>query len=77
MRRRGFSDETIRALRQCYRAVFFESDAKFDEALERAKQEFQGSVESARFLAFLADARSSDRGFLRPRNDDNGSSDEE
>lgn len=71
LKRRGFADETVRTLRQVYRAVFFEPEARFEEVLEKARADFQGSVEAQRFLDFLAEAQSSDRGFLRPgRNDD-------
>jgi UDP-N-acetylglucosamine acyltransferase len=73
LKRRGFSDETVRTLRQVYRAVFFDPEARFDEVMAKARADFQTSVEVARFLDFLAEAQSSDRGFLRPvRSDENG-----
>jgi UDP-N-acetylglucosamine acyltransferase len=77
LKRRGFTDETIRSLRQVYRTVF-STDARFEEVLPRARAEFQGSVEVQRFLDFLAEAQSSDRGFLRPsRRDENGGGEDE
>lgn len=66
LKRRGFSDETIRLLRQAYRAVFFDNDTRFEDLLERVRTEFSGSHEVKLFLDFLGDAQSSDRGFLRP-----------
>lgn len=76
LKRRGFSDETVRMLRQVYRAVFYDPETRFEEVLPRARAEFQGSVEVQKFLDFLAEAQSSDRGFLRPgRADENGDDD--
>ncbi len=73
LKRRGFSDETIKRLRQAYRAVFFDTETpKFEELLGRVRQDFVGSLEVQRFLDFLSAAQSSDRGFLRPRADENG-----
>jgi UDP-N-acetylglucosamine acyltransferase len=72
LRRRGFTDATIKLLRQAYRAVFFDSESRFEEILARARAEYQGSVEVDHFLAFLTEAQDS-RGFLRPgRGDENG-----
>jgi UDP-N-acetylglucosamine acyltransferase len=74
LKRRGFSDQTIRLLRQVYRAVFFGQEAPFQELLEKVRAEFQGSHEAKSFLDFLELAANSDRGFLRPSrgNDENG-----
>lgn len=71
LRRRGYSDETIRGLRQAYRAVFKEDTRRFEEVLERVRADFTGSVEIQHFLDFLH-ASSTSRGFLRPSNKDEG-----
>lgn len=73
LRRRGFSDLAIRKLRQAYRAVFFDTDTRFEELLERVQAELGDVAEVGQFLEFLKAARSSDRGFLRPRgSEENG-----
>ncbi|RMG11065.1 MAG: acyl-ACP--UDP-N-acetylglucosamine O-acyltransferase [Planctomycetota bacterium] len=75
LKRRGFSDSTIRLLRQSYRAVFFDTDTpRFEDLLARVRAEFQGSREVETFLDFLAQAQSTTRGFLRPaaRGEENG-----
>lgn len=78
LKRRGFSDETIRTLRAAYRGIFLERDARFEEVMGRARSEYQGSVEVTKFLDFLAEAQSSDRGFLRPgRGEENGAGDDD
>lgn len=79
MKRRGFSDETVRTLRQAYRAVFFEPDARFEEVLAKVRTDFSGSLEVQRFFDFLAEAQGSDRGFLRPGrgNEENGGDEDE
>ena len=72
LRRRGFSNETVRALRAAYRAIFNE-DLLFEQALERVKTEHAHSHEVNTLIDFLAEAQSSDRGFLRPlRPEDSG-----
>jgi UDP-N-acetylglucosamine acyltransferase len=72
LRRRGFSNETIRALRTAYRAIF-KDDVLFEQALEQVRADYAGSHEVTSLLDFLAEAQSSDRGFLRPaRSEDNG-----
>jgi acyl-[acyl carrier protein]--UDP-N-acetylglucosamine O-acyltransferase len=79
LKRRGFSDETVRTLRQAYRAVFFEPDARFEEVLAKVRTDFAGSLEVQRFFDFLAEAQGSDRGFLRPGrgNEENGADEDE
>lgn len=64
LKRAGFSDETIRALRQLYRAVF-NDEGRFEDLLARVREEFRDSVECQRFLDFL-EASQGNRGFLRP-----------
>lgn len=64
LRRRGFSEQTVRDLRQVYRQVFFD-EGKFDDLVEQAKVEFKGSHEVQRFLDFLVES-SANRGFIRP-----------
>jgi UDP-N-acetylglucosamine acyltransferase len=77
LKRRGFTEETVRSLRQAYRALFYDPEARFEEVRQKVRAEFAGSVEVQRFLEFLGEAASSDRGFLRPaRSDENGSSDD-
>jgi UDP-N-acetylglucosamine acyltransferase len=73
LKRRGFSDETIRLLRQCYRAIFFDTDTpRFEDLLARVRAEFTGSHEVKTFLDFLSTAQSTTRGFLRPTQRENG-----
>ena len=75
LKRRGFADDQIKQLRQAYRAMFFGVEGTFDEVLERVRGEFAEVPAVQQFLTFLAEAQSSDRGFLRPlRNEDNGTS---
>ena len=80
LKRRGFSDGTIKLLRQAYRAVFFDNTTpRFEDLLTRVRAKYSGSHEVKQFLDFLCDAQSSDRGFLRPRengDDGPGSSDD-
>jgi len=73
LKRRGFSDQTIRMLRQAYRAIFYDTETpRFDDLLARVRGDFAPSHEVQLFLDFLATAQSSDRGFLRPRADEKG-----
>lgn len=74
LKRRGFSDSTVKLLRQAYRAIFFDDSATFEELLAKVESEFTGSHEVKNFVDFLRAAQSSDRGFLRPaaRSEANG-----
>ena len=76
LKRHGFADETIKSLKQVYRAVF-NDEGRFEDVLARCREEFRGSVESQRFLDFLAAAQSSDRGFLRPGKGEENGADED
>lgn len=64
LRRRGFSDETIAALRQAYR-IMFRSGLKVAAAAERIRAELPTVPEVARFLSFI---EVSERGVCRPVN---------
>ncbi|MGE0708205.1 MAG: acyl-ACP--UDP-N-acetylglucosamine O-acyltransferase [Planctomycetota bacterium] len=74
LKRRGFSDQTVRLLRQAYRAIFFDTETRFEELVAQVREEFAGSHEVSRFIDFLVAAANSDRGFTRPLN--KGSDDE-
>ena len=52
--------------------MFYDSENRFEDLLDKVRADFAGSHEVNRFLDFLAAAQSSDRGFLRPRGDENG-----
>ena len=74
LKRAGFSDETIRALRQVYRGIFLD-EGRFEDILGRVRAEFRDSVECQRFLDFL-EASQGHRGFLRPGHaEENGDDD--
>ena len=66
LRRRGYTPETIKLLRQAYRRIFFDTETLFDELLERVRADFADCPEVSLFVDFLCEAKSSDRGFLRP-----------
>ena len=61
LKRRGFSDETIRDLKLAFR-IFFRSGLTVAAALERIRNEIPGTPQIKKFLEFF---ESSDRGFLR------------
>jgi UDP-N-acetylglucosamine acyltransferase len=61
LKRKGYSDETIAALKRCYMTLF-RSKLRLEEALERAEAEV-GSVPEVRY--FLDFVRSSERGVCR------------
>jgi UDP-N-acetylglucosamine acyltransferase len=62
LKRRGFSEETVRALKQAYR-LMFQSKLRVAEAVSRVRAEIGGSDEVERFVAFI---ESSERGVCRP-----------
>ncbi|MGD8330276.1 MAG: acyl-ACP--UDP-N-acetylglucosamine O-acyltransferase [Acidobacteriota bacterium] len=63
LRRAGMSEDTIRALKRAYRALFA-SGNRLEERLEKVKVGADGCVEVAELLRFM---RASDRGVARPR----------
>lgn len=61
LKRRGFSDEAVRDIKQAYKIVF-RSGMRIEEALERIETELKGCMELEAFVAFI---RSSSRGIAR------------
>lgn len=61
LRRRGFSDESVAALRRAFHVLFF-SKLRFEEALERVRSELGDGPELQRLISFL---EKSERGFTR------------
>jgi len=61
LKRRGFSDEVISALKQAYRVVY-RSGLGVAEALAQLKDLAAGNTEVARFVEFI---RRSERGIIR------------
>jgi UDP-N-acetylglucosamine acyltransferase len=55
LRRRGFDDETRRALKQVYRMVFA-SDMNVSQAVARARQELDDRPETDVFLTFIEES---------------------
>jgi UDP-N-acetylglucosamine acyltransferase len=62
LRRRGFTDETVRALKRAYRALFLANDP-LEVALERTRAAGAEVPEVAQLVAFVA---ASERGVCRP-----------
>lgn len=62
LKRRGFSRDTVHAIKEAYRLVF-RSGLKLVEAVQRVRAELAESPEIARFAAFL---EASERGLCRP-----------
>ena len=62
LRRRGFSEETIRTIKRAYR-LLFHADGGRQEALARARAAFPGSAEVRHLVDFVA---ASERGVCRP-----------
>ncbi|MEJ2201033.1 MAG: acyl-ACP--UDP-N-acetylglucosamine O-acyltransferase [Desulfuromonadaceae bacterium] len=61
LKRRGFSEDTVRNLKKAYRLVF-RSGSKVEEALEQIAQELDASPELDIFVDFI---RTSERGIAR------------
>ncbi len=61
LKRRGFSQETIRAIKNAYKAVYM-SGKKLEEALLQIEDEYGDMVEVCKMLEFI---KSSDRGIIR------------
>lgn len=62
LRRRGFTDETVRTLKRAYR-MLFHADVPRRDALAATRAAFPGSAEVARLASFVA---GSQRGVCRP-----------
>lgn len=62
LKRRGFAEETIGALKEAYRIVF-RSSLLLEAAIRKVEEEVPGLPEVRHFLAFL---RASERGLCRP-----------
>jgi len=61
LKRRGFSEETVRDIKQAYKMVF-RSGMRTEEALERIEAELKGCKEIDSFVSFI---RNSTRGIAR------------
>ena len=62
LKRRGFSDETIQAMKRAYR-IMFNAGLRVADAAARARVEIRGVPEVERFVSFI---EHSERGFARP-----------
>jgi len=62
LKRRGISDESVRALKRAYRALFVEPGT-LQDALRRTRETLGGVMEVARLVAFV---EASERGVCRP-----------
>jgi UDP-N-acetylglucosamine acyltransferase len=56
LKRRGFDQSTISAIRKAYR-IAFQSKLRIDEALSKIRHDIPAIPEVARFVAFIADSR--------------------
>jgi UDP-N-acetylglucosamine acyltransferase len=56
LKRRGFDQSTISAIRKAYR-IAFQSKLRMDEALNKIRQDISTIPEVAKFVAFIADSR--------------------
>lgn len=61
LKRRGFTEETMRGLKQAYRLIF-RSGLRLEEALEKIASELEATPELDHFVAFI---RNSQRGIAR------------
>ncbi len=61
LKRRGFSEDTIRGIKKAYRLVF-RSDLRLEEALQKISDEVQPSPELDHFVDFI---KNSERGIAR------------
>jgi UDP-N-acetylglucosamine acyltransferase len=77
LKRRGFSDEAIRAVKLAYRSIFVAQDSKITDSIARVRDELGQVFEVQVFLKFLEESLASERGFLRaPRGDENSDEDD-
>lgn len=65
LRRRGFSDQTIRLLRKAYRSLFMSEIPRFEDALAAVREEYSKSHEVMHLVEFIETARRSDRNCMR------------
>lgn len=56
LKRRGFDQATISAIRKAYR-IAFQSKLRIDEALNKIRQDIPAIPEVAKFVAFIAESR--------------------
>jgi UDP-N-acetylglucosamine acyltransferase len=61
MKRRGFSEETIRGIKKAYRMIF-RSGMRLEEALEMVVEELESTTELDHFVNFI---KESQRGIAR------------
>lgn len=61
LRRRGFSDENMKAIKRAYKTLY-RSGLRLDQARERMRDEAGNNAEVAHLLAFIADSK---RGLVR------------
>lgn len=65
LRRRGYSDQTVRMLRKAYRALFLSDVPRFEDALALVREEFAASREVMNLIEFIEAAQRSDRNCMR------------
>lgn len=65
LRRRGYSDQTVRLLRKAYRSLFMKDVPRFEDALAAAREEFGASREVMQMVEFIEAAQRSDRNCMR------------
>jgi UDP-N-acetylglucosamine acyltransferase len=77
LKRRGFTDEAIRAVKQAYRAIFVvQEEKKVEDSIARVRGELGRFAEVQTFLKFLEASIASERGFTHAaRADDDGDDD--
>jgi UDP-N-acetylglucosamine acyltransferase len=64
LKRRGFSEDTIRAVKQAYRTIFVEKEEKkVEDSISRVRTEHGRFAEVQTFLKFLEASIASERGF--------------
>lgn len=63
LKRRGFSDEAMRGLKQAYRMIFVEG-AKIEDSMAKVRSELGAVGEVQTFLKFLEESMAQGRGFL-------------
>lgn len=61
LKRRGFSEETVRGIKKAYRMIF-RSGLRLEEALQKVNDEIDGSPELDHFINFIRDSQ---RGIAR------------
>jgi UDP-N-acetylglucosamine acyltransferase len=64
LKRRGFSDEAIRALKQAFKGVFIQEASKIADAIGKVRAELGSVPEVQTFIKFLEESMAQGRGFL-------------